>query len=810
MFDTTRQDIGYAFRTLLRNPTFAVIAITTLALGIGANTAIFSVINGVVLQPLQFGDPGDLTVVWEVNAGGNVEASETAVGTFLDWREKNQSFEDMTTWTWDTFVLQTKDDSQVLDGVWVYPNFFSVLRYSPLFGRTFVMDDAPTGQRSDVVLISHALWRDRWGGDPGVVGETIRLDGRTATIIGVMRPDVAAPDPDVSIWVAAGLQSPARWERHSRRYTVFGRLKDGVGVSQAQADMSRISSELRAGEYSDIYDGWDAAVVPLQEVVVGNVRATLLIAFACVGLVLLIACVNIANMLLARAAARQREIALRSALGAGRGRITRQLLTESVILALLGGSVGVVFAVFTHWLLLGFEPGIIPRAEELSIDGWALVFAMAVALLTGFLFGLFPALQGTRVDLQDALKTGGGKGMTAGRRQTQMRGGLVTAQLALATVLLCGAGLLIRSMAELRRVDPGFDTTRTLAARAFLDGNRFTDEESIRNYFSQVQERIATVPGVRAVGASSALPMDPMGINYDLPYRLDGHAGLPDNQLPEADFRVVTPGYFDAMGIPLRSGRTFSNADRAETINVMLVNEAMVEMAWPGRSPLGVLVNTPSTDWNTFQVVGVVANTRYYGLDSDPRPEMYVVHNQVPRSNMSYVVGADGNPTGLVDAVRREIAAHDPAQPAHSVVPLIDLVSDTVAASRFYALVLGIFAAVALALSAAGIYGVLSYWVNQRTSEIGVRIALGSSARGVLRLVVGHGMRYTLLGVGLGLVGAVVSTRVLSNVLYGVGTADPLTFVSVTVVLSAIALLACWIPASRASRVDPVAALRDE
>ncbi len=810
MFDTTRQDIGYALRMFVKNPTFTVIAIVTLALGIGVNTAIFSLINGVVLQPLQFGEPGDLAVVWETSALEGVETSETAVGTFLDWREKNEAFEDVTAWTWDTFVLQEEDDSEVLDGVWVYPNFFSVLQFNPMFGRTFVMDDAPAGVRSNVVLISHTLWRDRWGANPGVVGQTIRLDGNPATIIGVMRPDVAAPEANVDIWVAAGFQSPTRWERHQRRYNILARLKPDVTIGQAQADMSRISADLRAGQYSDIYEGWDAIVVPLREEVVGDVRATLTIAFVSVGLVLLIACVNIANMLLARASARQREIAVRSALGAGKGRITRQLLTESLILAFAGGLAGVVVALFTHKLLLAFEPGIIPRAEELSIDLLALVFAVTVALFTGFVFGLVPALQGTRFDLHGALKQGGAKGMTASKGHSRLRGGLVAAQLALATVLLCGAGLLIRSMMELGKVDPGFDYQQTAAARIFLDGNRFRDQAAVDGYYQEVQQRLADLPGIDAVGASSALPMDPMGIGYDLPYRLEGQGGLSGNQLPAADFRVVTPGYFDAMGIPLRSGRRFTTADRSGTIQVMLVNEAMAEQAWPGKDPVGQVINTPSTNWNEFEVVGVVGNTRYYGLDSEPQPEMYVVLGQVPRNTLSLVVRTARDPALIVDAVRREIIAHDPAMPAHSVIPLADLISETVAAERFYALVLGVFAAVALALSAVGIYGVLSYWVNQRTSEIGLRIALGASASGVRRLVVGHGMSFTGIGVLIGLAGAVVSTRVLSNVLFGVGTADPLTFVGVTVVLATIALVACWLPAFRASRVDPVTALREE
>ncbi len=808
MFDQLRQDLGFAVRTFARNPGFTAIALITLALGIGANTAIFSVMNGVLFRPLQFGEPENLVAVWEYNPNQEAESGNASAGVFQDWREQNQTFEDLTAWGWDTYVMQGDDESVSVNGVIVYPNFFSVMRMRPLFGRGFAADDADPGQRGNVVLISHRLWQTHWGADPAVVGQTITLDGNPVTVVGVMRPNVAAPHAEADLWQPYGFRSNVRWDRYTRWINVYGRVKTGATVQQAQQDLSRVHTLLEKGEFADIYDGWDARVVPLREQVVGDVRATLIIAFAAVGLVLLIACVSIANMLLARAAVREREIAVRSALGAGRRRITLQLLTESVLLAVGGGVLGLGFGYFTHNLILSLQPDIIPRAEELTLDWAALGFAAGAALLTGIMFGLAPVLYSGRVDVSQSLSEGGTRGVTAGKQQGKTRAVLVTAQLALTMVLLCGAGLLIRSMLELRNVHPGFDTQHTVAARLFLDGQRYNSEEKIRQYFAGLSQNLKSLPGIEEVGASSALPMDPIGINYDLPYRIEGQEHLPDNELPSADFRVVSPGYFETMQIPLRSGRRLADSDGPDDTFVALINQTMANDVWPNQDPVGKRFDTPSTDWHNFEIVGVVGDTRYYGLGSEPRPEMYVAVAQVPRTAMTVVARTAGDPADFTQLIRREVLRQDPAQPTHSIVTVTSLISDNIASERFYALVLGIFAAVALVLSAAGIYGVLSYWVNQRKHEIGVRMALGASRSGVVRLVVGQGMALVAAGVVFGLVGAFASTRVLANVLFQVGATDTLTFAGVTFVLGGVALLACWIPAFRASRVDPVDALR--
>ncbi|MGH9322396.1 MAG: ABC transporter permease, partial [Vicinamibacteria bacterium] len=646
--------------------------------------------------------------------------------------------------------------------------------------------------------------------DPSIVGKTLRIDSEAHTIIAVMRPDVAAPDSSADLWIPYSFQSPIRWERHHRRLIIYGRLRDGVSLEAAQEDFSRIAAELRTGEFKDIYEHWDAFLVPLREEIVGGSRPTLLVALAAVALVLLIACVNIANMLLARSAGRRREMALRTAIGAGRGRVIAQLLTESLLLAAAGGALGIVVALVTHRLLLRFEPGILPRVEELSLDHWALAFASVVTALSGVLFGLAPAVQTLRLHVQKFLQQGSGRGSTEGRGFTRLRAFLVTSQLALAAILLCGAGLLGRTLVELERVDPGFRTENRIALRVFLDTDRYESDEEVAEYYRRLTERLSQLSGVQAAGASSALPMDPLGISYDLPYRLEGQRELDDNELPQADFRVVTPGYFESMGVSLVAGRLFDGFDRADRPFVALVNETMAKQVWPDATPLGRRFETPSTGWKWFEVAGVVSDTRYHGLRSEPRPEIYVAHAQVPRAIMTFVVRAGAEEASFAASLRREVLAQDPAQPTHSLVTMDDLVSDTVKAERFYALVLAAFSALALTLAASGVFGVLSYWVAARTMEIGVRMALGASRFEVMRDVMSKGLGLGLLGAALGLAGAAFATRVVESVLFQVSATDGMTYVGVALLLLGTALSACALPALRASRVDPIVALRDE
>jgi len=810
MFDALRQDVGYALRTLSRTPGFTALAVVTFALAIGANTAIFSVLNDVLLEPLPFGHPEELVAVWETSPREGVEKSDTSAGLFLDWRERNQSLKELTAWTWDSVVLEGDFETTALNAVLVYPNFFSVLELDPLFGRAFTLDDAAPGARGKVAIVSHALWRDRLGADPAIVGKALRIDGEAHTVVAVMRTGVSAPDSSADLWIPYSFQSPVRWERHRRRFLVYGRLREGTGIDAAQEDFSRIAGDLRSGEYRDIYEHWDALLVPLREEIVGGSRPALLIGLAAVGVVLLIACVNIANMLLARSAGRRREMALRTAIGAARGRVIGLLLTESLVLAAAGGALGLVVARVTHQALLRFQPGILPRAEELSLDHWALGFACLVTALSGVLFGLAPAVQTLRLHVQKFLQQGGGRSATEGRGFTRTRAVLVTAQLALATVLLCGAGLLLRTLSELGRVDPGFRTEESLALRLFLDTRRYDSQEKVAEYYARLTDRLSQIPEVTAVGASSALPMDPLGVSYDLPYRLEGQKELDDNELPQADFRVVTPGYFEALGASLVAGRTFDRFDRADRPLVALVNETMARQVWPHGGAIAQRFETPSTGWNWFEVVGVVSDTRFHGLRSEPRPEIYVAHAQVPRANMTFVVRTEGDPASLASSLRRRVLEEDPSQPTHSLVAMADLVSDTVKAEKFYTAVLAAFSALALTLAASGVFAVLSYWVARRTHEIGVRMALGASRATVMREVLSKGLTLGSLGAGLGLLGALFTTRVVESVLFQVSATDAATFGGVALLLLATALSACAVPALRASRVDPMVALREE
>jgi putative ABC transport system permease protein len=810
MVDALRQDLVYGLRTLWKTPGFTALTVVTFALAIGANTAIFSVLNDVLLEPLPFGRPDALVAIWETSPVERIEKSDTSAGLFLDWREKNQSLTDLTAWTWDTVVLEGDFEAESLNAVLVYPNFFSVLELEPLFGRAFAMEDAAPGSRGKTVIVSHALWRDRLGADTAIVGKTLRIDGEAHDVVGVMREDVAAPDSTADLWIPYSFQSPKRWERHQRRFIVYGRLLPGVGIEAAQQDFSRIAAELRAGEYRDIYEHWDALLVPLQEEIVGRSRPTLLIGLAAVGVVLLIACVNIANMLLARSAGRRREMALRTAMGAARGRVVSMLLTESLILAAAGGALGLLVARVTHQAILRFQPGILPRVEELSLDHWALGFACLVTALSGVLFGLAPAASTLRLHVQKFLQQGGGRSATEGRAFTRTRAILVTAQLGLATVLLCGAGLLARTLAELEKVDPGFRTEGSVALRLFLDTKRYDTPEKISEYYARLADRIARRPEVAAAGATSALPMDPLGVSYDLPYRLEGQRELEDNEYPQADFRVATPGYFEALGATLIAGRTFDRFDRGDRPNVALVNETMARQVWPSVSPLGQRFETPSTGWQWFEVVGVVSDTRYYGLRSEPRPEIYVAHAQVPRANMTFVVRARADASSLAPVLRHEVLEEDPSQPTHSLVAMTDLVADTVKAEKFYTGVLSLFSALALTLAASGVFAVLSYWVARRTHEIGVRMALGASRAVVMREVLSKGLALGSFGAAMGLLAALFATRVVESVLFRVSATDGATFSGVALILLATALTACAIPALRASRVDPMVALRDE
>ena len=802
------RDVQYAVRALVRAPGFSIVVVITLALGIGANTAIFSVVNGVLMRPMGFAEPQRLAVIRETNPAAGAGVTASSVPTFLDWRNESVSFSSLAAYQWASITLQDPNESIELQGVLASGNYFTTLGVTPMLGRLFQQADEVTGTRGTVVVISHRLWRERFGGDPNVLGRTLSLDASPLTVIGVMPPTHLAPSTESDVWIPVGFQAADMTNRGLRVVLVAGRLAPEATLQQADAEIRTIAERI-AETYPTSARGWSATVVPMREQLVGAVRPSLIVAFASAGVLLLVACVNIANLLLARAATRQREMALRTALGAGRGRIAGQLLTESLILALAGGMVGVGVAFAAHRLIIALEPGVLPRVGDIQLDPFVLSFALVLSIVTGLLFGLAPTMHGSGVDVHAILK--GSRGTVNRRALSQrLRPVLVAGQLALTLVLLSGAALLARTFIELRRVNPGFDTDGVVAARLFLDTRRYTGDAQEQLYYKTLLERVRAVPGVSAAGATSSLPMDPVAVNFDLPYRTEATAGVATGEVPQADFRFVSSGYFETMGIQLVAGRAFTDRDVVDTPLVVMVNKRMAEENWSGADPVGQRLQTVFNGWRWYEVIGVVEDTRYYGLDAEARPEMYVVNQQVSFGPMTVVAKTAGATGPLVAAIRRAILDVDPQQPAHSVLAAEEIVAATIAAERFYATLLVAFGAVAMLLAAAGVYGVLSYWVSQRTQEIGIRMALGASRRTVIRLVVGNGMLVATTGIALGLLGAFAATRVLSNMLFGVGAGDPLTLGGVALLLGSAAFVACYLPARRAGRVEPMSALREE
>lgn len=802
------QDLSYAVRGLFRAPAVTLIIVLTLALGIGMNTAIFSVITGVLLRPLGVSDPETLVFVRDASPALGVEPTTTSIPALLRWREETEAFSALEGFWWQSFTLEDPADPAVLTGVGVTEGYFRTVGLRPFLGRLFTDDDATPGQPYGVVAVSHRLWLDRFGGDPAAIGRTIVIDGAAREIVGVMPPRYVAPGPTADLLFPYEPAMPENPNYGVRFVEAVGRLAPGASVARAEQETQAVYERI-ALQHPQMAQSWTAAVVPFRDHIVGGVRRPLVIAFGAVGVLLLVACANVANLLLARATARSGEMAVRTALGATRWRIVRQLVTESAVLGVLGGAAGVAVAYGAHRVLLGLEPGLLPRTGEIRLDLPVLLFALGLSLATGVAFGLAPAVQGSVANLASVIKEGSGRGMTRGSQQA-LRKLLVTGQVGLTLLLLTGAGLLVRTFLELRSVDPGFDPEGVVAARVFLDGRRYPDQDARRAYNQQLLDRVRRLPGVTEAGLTSSLPMDPVATNYDLPYRTEDTAGQEDGEIPQADLRMVSPGYFETIRARLLAGRLLDDRDHADAPLVMMVNRTMAERAWPGGSPVGRRVETVQFGWKWYEVVGVVDDTRYYGLGSESRPEMYIVVDQVPFGSMTVVARTAGSTAPLLEALRRAVLEVDPIQPPQDVLAVAELVAADVAAERFYATLLGIFAAVALALAAAGLYGLLSYWVGLRRRELGVRIAMGATRPKILRLVLSSGMMVVALGILAGLAAAFATTRLLASMLFGVQPLDPLTFAGMAGLLALVAALACLLPAWRASRMDPVEVLKEE
>ena len=790
---------------MLKQPLFTAVAIIALALGIGANTAIFTVVNAVLLRPLPYEDPDTLVWVWDTQP--QLAAAPTSLPDFIDWRDQNQSFEYLAAFQSGNMFLDDGSGAQNTVVGLVTPDMFSLFRVNPLLGRTFTEEETQPG-RFRVAVLSHSLWQRRFGADPNVIGQTLQLSGAPYTIIGVLAAGFGFPN-EAEMWRPLPID-PKQLNRGPHYLRVVGRLKSGVTLDQAQAEMSSIASVL-AEQYPDQIAGHGIRLELLNDVVVGDIGPALLVLLGAVGFVLLIACANVANLQMVRAGARQKEMAIRTALGATRGRIIRQLVTESVLLAVVGGVVGLLVARWGVQTLIAMSPDSIPRVREIGIDATVASFAMLVSVLTGVLFGLAPAWQVSKPDLNEALKESGRT--TAGVRRNRLRNVLVIGEIALSLVLLIGAGLMIKSFARLSGVDPGFDPEKVLTMGVTLLRSTYPDDNQVAAFYSQILERVTTAPGVESAGAISELPLS--GSNTSDYFTIEGRPAIPKEEHPLTECRTVTPHYFESMDIPLLKGRDFAWTDTKQTPNVAVINEAFARQHFPNQDPLGHRLHLQGQLRDPLLIVGVVGNVRDFGLDEQPPVELYYPYLQNPLSNtydrsMTLVVRTKSDPAAMAQSLRSELQSIDKSLPVYALKPMTEYLSDSLSRRRFNLVLLSVFAVVALLLAAVGIYGVISYSVAQRTHEIGIRVAVGAHAGDILKLVVGQAMLLTSVGIALGLIKAYLLTRLMESLLFEVSPTDPLTFVVIASVLTLVALAACVVPARRATKVDPMVALRYE
>ncbi|MGB9466686.1 MAG: ABC transporter permease [Candidatus Acidiferrum sp.] len=801
------QDVGFGLRMFRNSPVFALVAILTLALGIGANTAIFSVIHGVLLRPLPFPKQDQLIMLWEKDKDGR--RSHTSWATFMDWNRLNHSFAGIAAVSFWSPTFIGAHDAETLNGFRASSALFDLMGVKFARGRSFLPAEDVRGNNF-VAILSYGFWQRRFGADPAIVGKSVQLGTRAYTVVGILPeefPSVLSLDPRKP----ADIYTPLAYDetlpyacRDCRHLRAFARLKDGVNFAQAEAEMNQISANLFR-EYPTAYSAAGVTLTPLKDYLVGEVKTALWVLLGAVGFVLLIACVNVANLLLAWAARRQREVALRAALGASRARMVRQFLTESLLLSLLGGVFGLLLAWVSVALLQRIQLANLPRLQDVHIDAWTFTFTFGISLITGLVFGLLPAFRASKLDLNETLKESGKS--SAGKERHRLRSALVFADVALALLLLTGAGLMMKSFVRLLEVKPGFDSSHTLTLTLSLWGPKSADAPAVA-FFDQVLQRVQALPGVKSAGIVSQLPL---GGNVDMyGVHVEGKMLPNPEEDPSADRYSISPGYLHTMRIPLLSGRGFDERDVATSPLVALVNESMARQFWPGEDPIGKRLKMGDTKGSWRTVVGVVGDVLHRGLDAPHTIQIYLPNTQFTDSFVVLAVRTENDPASLAAAVRSEIAALDSQVPVSDVATMDEVVSTSVANQRFGALLFLLFGAIALLLTAVGIYGVISYGVAQRTHEIGIRLALGAGSRQVLKLIVGEAMRPALLGAALGLCAAFGLTRLLTRLLYNVKPTDPPVFAAVLLLLIGVALLASYIPARRATRVDPMVALRYE
>jgi putative ABC transport system permease protein len=814
IFETLAQDIRYGVRMLAKHKAFTSIAVITLALGIGANTAIFSVVNDLLLSPLPYRDAERVVTVWEVTPEGRHQ-NTTSRANFRAWREQNTSFQNIAAFTDQRLNLTDTGEPEELSVQFATPEFFKILGVDPMLGRTFLPED-DKGGRFPVAVLGYGLWQRRFGGQANVVGQPITLNGVKFTVIGVMPPSFqfhikqrSGTGRPAELWTVLPMSIAPGANERGRFLGAVARLKDGMSVDQAVAELRTIHARL-SDEVPQFNKNYTAEVIPLREQFFGNVRRPLWLMLGAVGFVLLIACANVANLLLSLATSREKELAVRAALGARRIRIVRQLLTESLLLALLGSVIGLGFAWLGIKALVAISPRDLVSLQSVGLNFTVLAWTLGLSMLTGIIFGLAPALHISRLNLNDSLKDGGKSesGQASGSRR--LRNALVVSEIALAVVLLASAGLLIKSFLRLQQVDRGFATDNILTMVIRLPEARYREDPQLVQFFSSSLERVRQLPTVRSAGIVNFLPLYG-GLGSSTGFKILGQPEPPPGQGPSTDVRVADSGYFGTLGIPLLRGRNFSDSEQREAKHVILINEALARKHFPNQDPIGQRLDVAMFENPTpAEIIGVVGNVRYDSLIDEAPPAVYFPHPDLAYPFMTLVVRTDGDPTAIAPAIQREIRALDPNQPLSDVRTMDQVMSEWVARSRFNTLLLGLFAGLATLLSAVGIFGVMNYSVALRTRELGLRLAIGAQPRQVLLLVLKQGLALTVFGLVLGLAAAVGLTRLLSGLLFGVAAVDVTTFASISLLLVIVSLLACYLPARRAMRIDPLSALRYE
>ncbi|MEK6322864.1 MAG: ABC transporter permease [Acidobacteriota bacterium] len=811
--DDMFQDLRYGARMLLKNPGFTAVAILTLALGIGATTAIFSIVNTVLLRPLPFAEPDRLVMVSGRNPQKGLSRTEVTPADWLDYRAQNRVFEGIAAFRTRRFTVSGQSEPELVDGALVSTDFFSVLGLEPFQGRTFQYEEGQPGH-DRVALVSYALWQRCFGSAASPSGQSLTINGESYTVVGVLPPQMNFPASNemaaaFELCVPLALDAQAQTNRSNHVLLGVARLKSGVTEEQARSEMVHIAERLEE-QHPATHAGWSVNVSRLREEVVGDFRLALLALMVAVSFVLLIACANVASLQLVRGAARQKEVAIRTALGATRQRIVRQLLTESLLLALLGGIGGLWLALRGVDLLLALSPAGLHPSGGIVIDATTLGFALAVSVATGLLFGLAPAVQAAKTDLHSALKEGG-RGSASGFSQNRARSLLVITEVALSVALLVGAALMIRSFGRLLEVDLGFNPDHLLTMQLQLPGSKYREARQQADFYEHLVRKVSVLPGVEAAGATNHLPLD--GSNSSTSFQVDGRPLPAAGEAPPAtNWRAITPDYFRAMGMALIQGRPFSEHDTAQSPAVVIINQTMARLFWPGENPLGRRIRpvVPGQDEPWAEIVGITRDVTHWGLDRGAQAEAYYPHTQQTVPRMTLVVRTSSEPLQMVAAMRQQVGTLDQDLPVSKVRTMEQLLTESVSGRQFNMLLMGVFAAAALLLAAIGLYGLMAYSVTQRTHEIGIRMALGAQAGNVLRLVIGQGIMLALTGVIIGLMASLALTRLMKSLLFGVSATDPLTFAGIAGVMALVALLACYLPARRATKVNPLTALRHE